>query len=157
MGLGGGLVRAVQNIDIRLPASRITYIIGAFLLMSGILVTCLGSGISCAIDRREAIGEQTAMDILDDTMAYIRVHHPDAAAFLADDISFTASYTEKYRQGYTGVTYTGGGWTISIGRTITPEAMDSYGIRAEYSNGKIVWVGRSKNGQLTEESYTKSD
>jgi hypothetical protein len=125
--------------------------------MGGILITCLGSGISCATDSREATGEWTAMDILKDTMAYIKMHHPDASAFMADDISSTASYTEKHLQGYSGVTYTGGGWIISIGRAITPEATDSYGIRAEYSNGKIVWVGQSKKGEIQEESYTKSD
>jgi hypothetical protein len=94
------------------------------------------------------------VDILKTATEYIKINHPDAAAFLGDDISFTKSYSGKEKQGYTGVTYTGGGWTISIGHAIVPDA--AYDIRAEYGAGAIVWVGLSKNGQIKEESYTKT-
>jgi len=93
------------------------------------------------------------MDILIDALAYIKAHHADAAEFINDNIAFTSSYSGKEKQGYSGVTYTGGGWTISVGHAIVPDY--AYGIKADYSNGKIVWVGTSKNGQIQEESYTK--
>ena len=93
------------------------------------------------------------MDILIDALAYIKAHHVDAAEFISDTITFTSSYSGKEKQGYSGVTYTGGGWTINVGHAIVPNY--SYSIKADYSNGKIVWVGTSKNGQIQEVSYTK--
>ena len=63
------------------------------------------------------------------------------------------SATGKDLQGYTGVTYTGGGWSFNVGHAVVPDY--AYDIKADYNGGKIVWVGSSKNGQIKEESYTK--
>ncbi|MFA5401209.1 MAG: hypothetical protein WC169_09395 [Dehalococcoidia bacterium] len=94
------------------------------------------------------------MEILDSTISYIKANHPDASAFLSDDIKFALTgSTGKDIEGYTGVTYSGGGWVISIGHAIVPNY--AWGIKADYDNGKIVWIGDSKNGQISEESYTK--
>lgn len=96
------------------------------------------------------------MEILESTMSYIKANHLDAAPFITDHISFTISGgTGKDIEGYAGVTYTGGGWVISMGHPIVPNY--AWGIKADYGNGKIVWIGSSSNGQITEESYTKSN
>lgn len=95
------------------------------------------------------------MDILNNAMVYIKAHHPDAAVFIKDATTFTMSAGEKRVVGYTGVTYTGGGWTISIGHAVTPETI--YDVRAEYNSGKIIWTGLSKNGQITEVNYTANE
>jgi hypothetical protein len=120
------------------------------LLAVGILLECAGS-VSCSGEKLSATGEQTTMDILRNTLEYIRAHHPETASLISDGISFAENADAKGKQGYSRVVYTGGGWTISIGRAITPENI--YDIRAEYGNGQIVWVGTSSSGVITEESY----
>lgn len=96
------------------------------------------------------------MEILTNAIAYIKANHPDAAPYIPNDISFSLSgSTGKDIEGYTGVTYKGGGWVISIGHAIVPNY--TWGIKADYSNGKIVWIGSSMNGQITEESYINSN
>jgi len=94
-------------------------------------------------------------EMLDSVMSYIKQNHPDAAPFINDNIVFTlSSSTGKDTQGYSGATYTGGEWTVTIGRTIVPDSVD--GIMADYNNGQIVWIGNSKNGLIEEKSYTKA-
>jgi hypothetical protein len=91
------------------------------------------------------------LEILKNAMTYVKTNHPDAAQFIDDSISFSESGGGRGQQGYTGVTYTGGGWTVNIGHAIVPETI--YEIRADYGNGKILWVGVLKNGQIKEEGY----
>ncbi|MCX6006485.1 MAG: hypothetical protein NTZ34_04390 [Chloroflexi bacterium] len=96
------------------------------------------------------------MEILKSSLAYIKATHTDAAAFISDNISFTITGSSGNDiDGYTGATYKGDGWTVRVGHAIVPDY--AYGIRAEYGKGKIVWVGTSKNRQLNEESYLKTD
>jgi len=136
-----------------LPGPRkIACCISAFVLSVSILAACV-VGSACTDNPVQSETEQSTMDILIDTLAYIKAHHADAAEFISDNITFTSSYSGKEKQGYSGVTYTGGGWTVSVGHAIVPNY--AYSIKADYSNGKIVWVGTSKNGQIQEESYTK--
>lgn len=142
----------MQNITTRLPLSRIKYLT-VILFLAGTIAVIFFVGISCSINPVSSEKEQVTMDILANSIAYLKTYHPDAAAFLGDDISFTKSSSAKGKLGYTGVTYKGGGWTFAIGRAVTPEA--PYDIRAEYGDGEIVWVGLSENEQIKEESYTK--
>jgi hypothetical protein len=92
-----------------------------------------------------------AGDMLNSVMDYIKANHPDAAAFITEDMKWTETVPDK-RPGYTSVTYSAGGWTVTIGHAITPEII--YDVRAEYPGGKIVWVGTVKDSLITELSYT---
>jgi hypothetical protein len=143
----------MQNIAMNLTTRKIIYLVAILSLASSILVACLGN-IACSSTQAPTEKEQTTMDILKNAIGYIKTKHPDAAVFMNDNISFAESSSEKHQQGYTGITYTGGGWIIIIGHAITPETV--YEIRAEYNNGNITWIGVSKNGQIKEDSYTKS-
>jgi hypothetical protein len=119
--------------------------------MSGSLV-----GLSCGVPAPTTPGDEVTMEIINNVISYIRSNHPDAAPFLPGNIYFTtAGSTSKGIEGYSGVTYKGGGWVISIGHAIVPNY--TWGIKADYDNGKIVWIGTSKNGKITEESYTGSN
>ncbi len=114
-----------------------------------------GSYWSCSGASPSAAGDEVTMKILDRAVSYIRANHPDAASLLPDAGSFTRSGgTGKDIEGYSGVTYKGGGWTISIGHAIVPNFV--WGIKADYGNGKIVWTGTDRDGQITEESYITS-
>jgi hypothetical protein len=131
------------------------YVSGVLLMGAGIVSGSL-AGMSCAGVSPSTAGDQVSMDILNSSMSYIKANHPDAAQFISDDISFTLSgSTGKDIEGYSGVTYKGGGWVVSIGHAIVPNY--AWGIKADYDSGKIVWIGTSKNGRITEESYTKSN
>jgi len=134
---------------------RVLYISVIVLMGAGILGGVL-AGISCAGTPPSKAGNQVTMDILNNSLSYIKANHPDAAPFISNNISFTpVSSTGKDIEGYTSVTYTGGGWVVSIGHAIVPNY--AWGIKADYDNGKIVWTGSSRNGQITEESYTTSN
>jgi len=112
--------------------------------------------LSCAGAAPSAAGDEVTVQILNNTMSYIKANHTDAAAFIPAGITFTpAGGTGKDMEGYSGVTYRGGGWTVSIGHAVVPHYV--WDIRADYENGKIVWTGTSSDGQITEESYIKSD
>jgi len=107
---------------------------------------------SCAGGRASSPGEAAPQDILTASLTYLKSHHSDAAVYLTDNISFTQiTATGKGRLGYTGVTYTGGAWNISIGHPVVPDY--SWEITANYNGGQIVWVGSWKNGILGEVSY----
>jgi hypothetical protein len=95
--------------------------------------------------------EIVAGDMLNSVMDYIKANHPDTAAFIPQDIKWTETVPDK-KPGYTGVTYSAGGWTVTIGHAVTPEII--YDVRAEYPSGKIVWVGTIKDSLITELSYT---
>jgi hypothetical protein len=96
------------------------------------------------------------VEILNSAMSYIKANHPDAAALMPADIEFKLTGgTGKDIEGYTGVTYRGGGWVVSIGHAIVPNYV--WGIKADYNDGKIVWIGSSSNGQITEESYINTN
>jgi len=129
--------------------------------LSAILAICFGffifiGGMSCSAAPTTGETNQTTMEILNATMAYIKANHPDAAVFLGNTGNFTKTGDiGKDVDGYTGVTYSGNGWTISIGHAVVPHYV--YGIRADYGNGKIMWIGTSQNGQIKEESYTRSN
>jgi len=125
-----------------------------FAVLTGIVAVIFLGGMACTSTREPAAVEKINVEVLNNSIAYIKSNHPDAAAFLADNIAFTVTgSTGKDIEGYTGVTYSGGGWTVSIGHAIVPNY--AYDIKADYGNGKIVWVGTSKNGQVKEESYTR--
>lgn len=125
-------------------------------LLSLAVLLLITVGICCTAAEPAAQGDQVTMEILDSTISYIKANHPDAAAFMPEDLALTlSSSTGKDIEGYTGVIYSGGGWLISMGHAIVPHY--AWGIKADYDNGKIVWIGTSRNGQITEESYTKSN
>jgi hypothetical protein len=90
-------------------------------------------------------------EMLNSVMNYIKANHPDAAPFIKEKVSWTQSSSVK-RVGYTGITYSGDGWTVTIGHAVTAEVI--YEIRAEYDSGKIVWTGTMKDNTITEEGYT---
>jgi hypothetical protein len=90
-------------------------------------------------------------EMLNSVMNYIKANHTDAAPFIKENIPWAESSTVK-RMGYTGYTYIGDGWTVTIGHAVTAEVI--YEIRAEYDSGKIVWTGTVKDNTITEEGYT---
>jgi len=95
--------------------------------------------------------DPVTMEILNSAMGYIKEHHPDAAAFIREDAVYTADTGDKRKLGYSKVIYNGGGWVVSIGHAVTVDLI--YDITADYSNGKIVWIGRSTDGKIGEDSY----
>lgn len=95
--------------------------------------------------------EIVAGDMLNSVMDYIKANHPDAAPFIKENMKWAETVSAK-RPGYTGVTYSASGWTVTIGHAVTAEII--YDVRAEYPSGKIVWVGTIKDSVITEESYT---
>jgi hypothetical protein len=116
-------------------------------LIIGLLLT------SCAGGSAPSNGDSTMQDVLNKSLAYVKSHHADAARYLTDNITFSQiSSTGKKNLGYTGATYTGGGWAVEIGHAVVPDY--SWEIRADLNNGQITWVGSSKNGQISEVSYT---
>ena len=130
---------------------KLFYIFALVLVLSSMVAS-----ISCKNTSPPTEGDEVTMEILNSAASYIRGNHPDAAVFMPDDISFTiSSSTGKDIEGYTGVTYSGGGWVISIGHAIVPNY--TWGIKADYDNGKILWIGSSQDGRITEESYTRSN
>jgi hypothetical protein len=119
----------------------------ALLLVLG-FPSCIGSG-----TRQEPDADKTMADeMLNNVMNYIKANHPDAVPFIKERISWTKSSSVK-RVGYTGATYDGDGWTVTIGHAVTAELI--YEIRAEYHSGEIVWTGTIKNNTITEESYAR--
>ena len=135
--------------------NRIKYLCILLLTVTGVMSVSM-AGLSCGAPAPAAPDDEVTMEILNNAITYIKANHPDAAVFMPQDLTFTLSgHTGRDIEGYTGVTYSGGGWTISIGHAIVPNY--TWGIKADYDNGKIVWIGSSRNGQITEESYTTSN
>lgn len=89
-------------------------------------------------------------------MAYIKAHHPEAAPYIADKIPFIrADSSDKRKIGYSRATYSGAGWTVTVGHAATAELV--YDISADYTSGKITWNGTSKDGYITELSYNRAE
>ena len=142
----------MKNVANRLPLNRFEYLIA--ILLTGIIAVAFLGSTACTSTPAAAEVEKVNMEVLKNSIAYIKANHPDAEALLSSDISFSrVSGTGKDLQGYTSVTYTGGGWSFSIGHAVVPDY--AYNIKADYDGGKIVWVGSSKNGQVKEDSYTR--
>jgi len=138
----------------RLQLSSLGFFI---ILLTGIIALVFPGGMACALTPASAEAEKVNMWILNNSIACIKANHPDAAAFLGNEISFVRSSSiGEAVDGYTGVTYTGGDWIISVGHAVVLNYV--YSIRAENSKEKIVWVGTgSKAGQITEVTYTRQN
>ena len=95
--------------------------------------------------------EIMADDILSTVMDYIRENHPDAAPFIKEGISWAKTSGPK-QMGYTEATYTGDGWTVTVGHAVTAEIV--YEVRAEHDKQGIVWSGTIKDDVITETNYT---
>lgn len=119
-------------------------------IIAGISLSGLASCANPAA--KEPSGEQNMGNMLNKVMDYIRQNHLDAAPFIKENVTWAESGLPK-RMGYTGYTYTGGGWIVTIGHAITAEIL--YDVRAEYSAEGIVWVGMVKDDVVAEESYTR--
>lgn len=92
------------------------------------------------------------MQLVKDSMAFIKNHHPDAAPYISDATEYERiSETGIDIQGYSGAVYQGRGWTIKVGSAITAQLLLE--IRSEYDEGKIVWVGFYEEGEIIEDSY----
>lgn len=123
------------------------------IMLAGIIIAMFTAGAACSRVPVTADRDPLSMEILTSAMSYIKQHHSDAVAYIKADVIFTQLPADKRKPGYSGVTYTGGGWNISIGHAITPE--DIYDITADYGGGKIIWIGRSQNNTIAEDSYKK--
>ena len=110
--------------------------------------SCIESGAQPEANRDTIVADNMLRSI----MRYIEQKHPDAAPFIKESIAWTKSSSVK-RIGYTGATYNGDGWTVTIGHAVTAELI--YEVRAEYHSGEIVWTGTIKDSTITEESYTR--
>jgi len=120
-----------------------------------LIIAVLIGGSSCApsnVQQDTNTDKTMAEEMLNSVMNYIKANHPDAAPFIKEKISWTQSSSVK-RMGYTASTYTGNGWTVTIGHAVTAEVI--YEIRAEYTKEGIVWVGTIKDNVITENSYIK--
>jgi hypothetical protein len=136
----------MKLLPVKMPARFAASVLAA--LSIGVLVASCVSGPGAPDETA------TARDILVSAFAYAKAHHPELATYVTDNITFTlSSRTGKQRLGYTEVTYTGGPWMIRMGHPVVPDF--SWDINADYNNGQIVWIGLSKNGQITEQSYVK--
>lgn len=128
----------------RCLAVRLAVIIGISLL-----VLC-----ACSEATPETNGVKIVPDqILNSVMDYIKQNHPDAAAFIKENMPWTKS-SQVIKVGYTRYAYTGDGWTVTIGHAITAEVI--YEVTAEYNDERIIWVGTVKDSAITEKSYTKN-
>ena len=96
-------------------------------------------------------GEIMADDMLSMVMAYIKQNHPDAAPFIKEGMSWAKTSGPK-QMGYTEATYTGDGWTVTVGHAVTAEVV--YEVRAAYDKEGIVWRGTIKDDVITETNYT---
>jgi len=122
-------------------------------LLALAFITPVTAALACSSNLPQS---QPASAIANSAMAYIKSHHMDAAPFIADKINFTKVDTSgKGKLGYSQVIYNGGGWSISIGHAVVPELV--YEISASYEDGKIVWIGLSKDGVINEQSYNHTE
>jgi hypothetical protein len=123
------------------------------LMVATALIAWSVASAACAAAPAEADREVGNMVILTNAMQYIKQHHADAAPFIPDNLAFTAAAPgDKRRTGFSQGVYNGGGWTMTMGHAVTAELV--YEISADYNNGKIVWNGFSKDGVISELSYT---
>lgn len=115
------------------------------------LVVIVGIGLLgfCSCAKPAASEPNEAM--VDSVMEYIKQNHPDAAPFIKDTTSWTpVNPVMKY--GYSEITYTGDGWSVTIGHTASPD--EEFGVTAAYNGEEVVWTGTVKV-LVTETSYTK--
>jgi hypothetical protein len=122
-----------------------------FTVILGILITILPScgGYYPQISNGGSAAED---QILNYILTYIKQHHSDAAPFIKDNLSWQRSATTK-KMGYSGYTYTGDSWIITIGHPITAEEI--FDLRADYGDGLIIWSGIFKNNAISEIMYSK--
>ena len=109
-------------------------------LTGGVVITEFENGV-----------EPVVLETLNSVMDYIKQTHPDAAAFIKEDMSWTKT-SQTITVGSTQHIYTSDGWTVSISHVIAAEVF--YDVRAEYNNEAIVWIGTVKDGVITERGYT---
>ena len=119
--------------------------------MTLLLFTLAGLASSLVQSTSDGNQDKAMMDeLLTRVTTYISEHHPDAAASLPDDISWTqVSKTKKV--GYTRYVYQGNGWEVSIGLAATAEPL--YEITAENEAAGIIWKGTVKDSTVTEITY----
>jgi hypothetical protein len=122
------------------------------LLMAMVLIAWSTASAACSSAPAEADKETGSMVILNNAMQYIKQQHADAAPFIPENLAFTAAPGDKRRTGFSQGVYNGGGWTMTMGHAVTAELV--YEISADYNNGKIIWNGFSKDGVISELSYT---
>lgn len=115
----------------------------ALIVGIGLLGIC-----SCAKPAASEPYEEMVVSVMD----YIKQNHPDAAPFIKQPMSWTVT-SPVIKYGYTRCTYTGDGWTVTIGHAATVEVVHE--VTAEYNAEEIVWVGTIKDDAITEKSYTK--
>lgn len=96
-------------------------------------------------------GEIMADDMLSTVMAYIKQNHPDATPFINESIYWAKTSGPK-QMGYTEATYSGDGWSVTIGHAVTAEVV--YEVRAAYDKEGIVWSGTIEDDVITETNYT---
>lgn len=90
------------------------------------LVVIVGISLLGVCSCSEPVAHETNGDeiMADDTvstiMDYIKQNHPDAAPFIKEGMSWAKTSGPK-QMGYTEATYTGDGWTVTIGRAVTAE------------------------------------
>ena len=99
--------------------------------------------------------ETPEMELINSTMSFIKAQHADAAAYIKQGTAFSVSGTSGRQLGYSWVAYSGGGWTVTIGRPVVPEPVTD--IKAEYENGRITWTGTERGGIITESGYSRKD
>jgi len=108
---------------------------------------------SCGESPAQETSESEIMadDILNSVMDYIEENHPAAAPFIREGVYWAKTSCPK-QMGYTEATYTGDGWTVTIGHAVTAEIV--YEVRAAYDKEGIVWNGTIKDEVITETNYT---
>ena len=95
------------------------------------------------------------VDVINSVLSFIAQHHPETAGLIANNITFAETCSsDKRLLGFSWVTYSGGGWTVTVGHAAVPDYIND--VTASYGNGKITWTGTEKNGQVTEASYNKT-
>lgn len=125
-------------------------------VLAATAILIISAGLAgCSTKYGNPSAERSDLDTVNNVMSFIGQHHKDAAAFINNHASYAQTGSSgKGTLGYSSITYTGDGWTVSIGHAVVPDYIND--IKVDYGNGKIVWTGAEKNGQIIEVSYTKT-
>ena len=83
-------------------------------------------------------------------LAFIKKNHPETSSLIPSNISWTNA-GRVMKPGFTSQAYSGGGWTVTIGHTVTPEPV--YDVKAENGSAGITWTGKIQNETVQETGY----
>ncbi len=124
-----------------------TFIFCLLILSAGIFIPASGG---CNSPGEQGVITGDTLKMLNQALSFIKKNHPETSPLINDNIKWTTSAPDA-KPGYTSQVYSGGGWTITTGHTITADEV--YIITAENKSAGISWTGRMINGSFEETGY----